>query len=109
MVPPLSHRSPNFLHMSRIYREISDLDVFIAGTSRRPTEALFVSATGLAQILRRELAELHERRRLTAGTPAEANVLHAIAYWQETLAWIRPLGERDLVLSGRSPTPVHEA
>ena len=88
--------------MNRLCHTIPDLETLLAARSDQdPVDALLVSGDGLARIFRRELAELHERRRLVAGTPAEAETLQAITYWQEALAWIQPHRRGDLVLSVR--------
>jgi hypothetical protein len=88
--------------MNRLCHAIPDLETLLGGRpAPQPVEALLVSGPGLARILRRELSELHERRRLTAGTPAEADLLREIQYWANVLDWAKDQPAGEFVLTAR--------
>ncbi len=70
-------------------------------TPSPPVEALVVERRGLVQILRRTCAELHEQRQRVGGTPAEADAVRHIKYWEDVLSWVKDQGESDLIVINR--------
>jgi hypothetical protein len=92
--------------MNRISRSFPDVDALLDDLrprTTRPVEALLVHRMWLIEVLRRTLAELHERRRVLAGRPGESDTVQRIKYWEDVLAWVKQQGGRDVVVVDRAP------
>jgi len=89
--------------MNRIARIFENVEALLESReSPRAVEVLVVQRPGFIQILRRSLTELHDHRRVVVGTPAEAEDLQQIKYWEEVLAWVKNQRGQDLILTSRS-------
>jgi hypothetical protein len=89
--------------MNRVSQPFRDVEALLEGLHpTRPVQAFLVHRAGLIHILRRSLTELHEHRRLVAGTPAEPQTAHEIKYWEEVLGWVKEQQGRDLILLSRA-------
>lgn len=87
--------------MNRVSHPFRDVDALLEGLERKtPVEALLLDRRGLIDILKRSLAELHERRRRIAGTP-EQETVHQIRYWEEVLGWVKDRRDAELILMSR--------
>ena len=76
--------------MNRVARTFRDVEALLEDReSQRAIEALVVHRAELIHILRGSLMELHDHRRVIAGTPAEAEDLSRIKYWEKVLAWVK--------------------
>jgi len=76
--------------MNRVASTFQDVDALLADReSQRPIEALLLHRAELIHILRSSLTELNDHRRVIAGTPAEAEDLSRIKYWERVLAWVK--------------------
>lgn len=66
-----------------------------------PAEALVLDSRRLIRILQRSLAELHEHRRQTAGTPDGQATTQLIRYWDAVLGWVQSQHACDVILMNR--------
>jgi hypothetical protein len=88
--------------MNRVARIFENVEALLEGReSQRAVEALLVQRAWLIQIIRRSLTELHDHRRLVAGTPAEAEDLDRINYCEQVLGWAKDQRGPDLILQSR--------
>lgn len=88
--------------MVRRRRASDHLQTLLGGaTAARPVEALVVEPRGLVVILDRHCQELHEQRRRSAGTPAEADTVQQANYWAEVLSWIKCQYANELIITTR--------
>jgi hypothetical protein len=91
-----------FRLVNRIPRALLEIEALLGSTTpSAPVEALVVEGRGLVQILRRTCAELHEQRQRVAGTPAEADVVRQIKYWEDVLLWVKDQGGSELIVMSR--------
>ena len=85
--------------MNRVASTFQDLEALLADReSQRAIEALVVRRAELIHILRGSLTELHDHRRVIAGTPAEAEDLSRIKYWEKVLAWVKEQQGPNIIL-----------
>ena len=88
--------------MNRIPRALLEIEALLGSTTPSPpVEALVVERRGLIQILRRACAELHEQRQRAASTPAEADQVRQIKYWEDVLSWVKDQGASGLIVMSR--------
>ncbi len=88
--------------MNRIPRALLEIEALLGSTTPSPAvEALVVERRGLVQILRRACADLHDQRQRVAGTPAEADPVRQIKYWEDVLSWVKNQGGSDLIVMSR--------
>jgi len=88
--------------MNRVARTFRDVEALLEDReSQRAIEALLVHRAELIHILRGSLTELHDHRRVIAGTPAEAEDLSRIKYWERVLAWVKEQQEPHIILMSR--------
>ena len=85
--------------MNRVATTFQDVEALLEDReSPRALEALLVRRTELMRIVRGSLTELHDHRRVMAGTPAEAEDLSRIEYWENVLAWVKDQQGPDVIL-----------
>ncbi len=88
--------------MNRVARTFRDVEALLEDReSQRAIEALLVHRAELIHILRGSLTELHDHRRVIAGTPAEAEDVSRIKYWERVLAWVKEQQEPHIILMSR--------
>jgi len=88
--------------VNRIPRALLEIEALLGSTTPSPpVEALVVERRGLVQILRRTCAELHEQRQRVTGTPAEADAVRQIKYWEDVLLWVKDQGGSELIVMSR--------
>lgn len=88
--------------MNRVARTFQDVEALLEDReSQRAIEALLVHRAELIHIVRGSLTELHDHRRVIAGTPAEAEDLNRIKYWEKVLAWVKDQQGPHLILMSR--------
>jgi hypothetical protein len=88
--------------MNRVARPFQDVESLLEEReSQRAIEALLVHRAALIHILRGSLTELHDHRRVIAGTPAEAEDMSRIKYWEGVLAWVKDQQGPHVILMSR--------